>query len=228
MTRMWKHWPARALAGMIALMVSGAFSPAAPDQHDATRAGDADAFPRLRDGETMTGIYVMGGPVAATTRTVGYIDAQLTFLRRISDHAKYKAELIPQGQSVTAHCPGLRHAAPGYLCVYEVYKDERETLGGVYNPIGTGGAIDRDGAVLYGSVESASSDDGDAPFSTGGWAITGRDRHSVTHTSPDESDIAGAVPAPLRHLVVERLDGGERLPSFRMSTQTAHQVRAVP
>jgi hypothetical protein len=82
-------------------------------------------------------------------------------------------EIIQKGQAATTNCPGLRRAAPGYLCIYEVFKDSRLTLGGVYNPIGSGGQIDQDGAVLYGQVESANSDDGDSAFSTGGWAITG-------------------------------------------------------
>ncbi|MFO0690075.1 MAG: hypothetical protein U0900_15365 [Myxococcota bacterium] len=124
----------------------------------------------------MTGIYVMGGTVAADFRTVGYIDAQINFARRVLDQGSYKVEIVRKDQAATANCPGLRRAAPGYLCIYEVYQDSRLTLGGVYNPIGSGGQIDQDGAVLYGQVESANSDDGDSPFSSGGWAITGLKR----------------------------------------------------
>ena len=125
----------------------------------------------------MTGIYVMGGTVAATTRTVGSSDAQIDFRRRVQDHANYEVEIIRRGQPVTSNCPGVRRAAPGFLCIYEIYKDDRVTLGDMYSSIGTGGKIDRDGLVLWGTVESANSDDGDLPFSGGGWAITGRRRH---------------------------------------------------
>jgi hypothetical protein len=138
---------------------------------------DADPFPALPPGMTMTGVYVMGGTVAAASRTVGYIDAQINFPRRVLDHARYHVEIVRKGQASTEHCPGVRRAAAGYLCIYEIYKDERLSLGGVYNPIGTGGSIDRDGAALWGAVDSADSDDGDSPFSAGGWAITGRPRH---------------------------------------------------
>jgi hypothetical protein len=64
------------------------------------------------------------------------------------------------------HAGGINTSAPGRDANVLI-------LGGVYNPIGSGGQIDQDGAVLYGQVESANSDDGDSPFSTGGWAITG-------------------------------------------------------
>jgi hypothetical protein len=67
------------------------------------------------------------------------------------------------------------------MCIYEVYKDSRLTLGDVYNPIGSGGRIDRDGLALYGIVESADSDDGDSPFSAGGWAITGLRRRDAAN-----------------------------------------------
>jgi hypothetical protein len=129
----------------------------------------------------------MGGPVAATSRTVGAINAQINFPRRVLDNAKYKVEMIGQGQPVTSHCPGVRRAAPGYLCIYEIFKDSRETLGGVYNPIDTTfrSVIDRDGAVLWGSVESIDSDDGDAPFSAGGWAITGLGRRNADNREPE-------------------------------------------
>jgi hypothetical protein len=148
--------------------------------HASDKDGDDSGPGALRPGETMTGIYAMGAPVGATMRTVGAIDAQINFPRPVNDNAAYKVELIAQGAPPTANCPGVRRAAPGFLCVYEVFKDSRERLGGVYNPIDTTfrSVIDRDGAVLFGFVESADSDDGDAPFSTGGWAITGRERRT--------------------------------------------------
>ena len=164
----------------LALVMAGVLLFAA-NGHASDKDGDDDNGPSaLRPGETMTGIYAMGAPVGATTRTVGAIDAQINFPRPVNDNAAYKVELIAQGAPRTANCPGVRRAAPGFLCVYEVFKDARERLGGVYNPIDTTfrSLIDRDGAVLFGFVESADSDDGDAPFSAGGWAITGRERHT--------------------------------------------------
>jgi hypothetical protein len=169
--RFWNRvWLARVLVS--ALVIAGAAlitSGRAVAQDDGS-----DGFPVLGAGQTMTGIYVMSGTVAAAYRTVGYIDAQINFPRQVRDNARYQVEIIQRGQSVTKNCPGLRLAAAGFLCIYEVYKDARLTsLGGVYNPIGSGGKIDRDGAVLFGKVESADSDDGDSPFSAGGWAIKG-------------------------------------------------------
>jgi hypothetical protein len=162
----------------LALVVGGVFSLAAIGHASDRDGGDENGVAALRPGETMTGIYAMGAPVGAITRTVGAIDAQIDFPRPVNDNAAYKVELIAQDAPRTANCPGIRHAAPGFLCIYEVFKDSRERLGGVYNPIDTTfqSVIDRDGAVLFGFVESADSDDGDAPFSTGGWAITGRER----------------------------------------------------
>jgi hypothetical protein len=168
------HWSVTVLLAAFVLIVAAALF---LDPKQAIAKDDIDdPFPVLRPGATMTGIYVMGGTVAATTRTVGYIDAQINFPRRVQDHAKYQVEVIRQGSPGSVNCPGARRAAPGFLCIYEVYKDHRLTLGDVYNPIGTGGKLDRDGVALWGAVESADSDDGDSPFSAGGWAITGRDR----------------------------------------------------
>jgi len=156
----------------VALALSIVLAAATAPQAAAHDFGDHDSDV-LQPNQTMTGIYVMGGTVAADVRTVGFIDAQINFARRVLNQGAYKVEIIQKGQATTTNCPGLRRAASGYLCIYEVYKDSRLTLGGVYNPIGSGGQIDQDGAVLYGQVESANSDDGDSPFSTGGWAITG-------------------------------------------------------
>jgi hypothetical protein len=174
-------WASFAAVALSAALVAGAaFLPSyvgADDQND--------AFPSLRPGETMTGIYVMGGTVASDYRTVGYIDAQLNFVHRIANNDRYQVEIIqlkcqtgnPAGahclSQPTRNCPGLRQAAPGYLCIYEKHKDDKLLgLGGVYSPLDNG-PIDRDGAVLWGKVDSSNSDDGDSPFSTGGWAITG-------------------------------------------------------
>jgi hypothetical protein len=148
-------------------------------------AGEDDGFPPLRPGETMTGIYVMGSTVASDFRTVGYIDAQLNFVRPVTHQDQYQVEIIqlrcqpnnPAGANClsqpTNHCPGFRQAAPGFLCIYEKHKDDKLLgLGGVYSPLDNG-PFDRDGAVIWGKVDSPNSDDGDSAFSTGGWAITG-------------------------------------------------------
>jgi hypothetical protein len=56
--------------------------------NQASATEDGDGFPTLRPGETMTGIYVMGGTGAAAGRTVGYIDAQLNFSHRVADNTR--------------------------------------------------------------------------------------------------------------------------------------------
>jgi hypothetical protein len=93
MTSIWNNRRTTVVAVGVALMVLVAFATVAPGRV-AANDGESDDFPVLQPWETMTGIYVMRGTVAATTRTVGYIDAQINFLRRVDNHAKYKVELM--------------------------------------------------------------------------------------------------------------------------------------
>jgi hypothetical protein len=90
MTRLGKRWHGLAMGiGLAALLAAG--RPAATFGEG---GGHEDAVPVLRPGETMTGIYVMSGTVAAEHTTVGYINAQINFPRQVRDQEHYQFEII--------------------------------------------------------------------------------------------------------------------------------------
>jgi hypothetical protein len=118
----------------------------------------------LPSGATETGDFSTagGGAPAFLSATANFVQPLATGLDE--EHVVFVAE----GEASAPHCPGVRQAAPGYLCIYIVKSANSSRPNSGPDPetgrIGAG----RSGAVLFFAVPSAD----EASFALGNWAVT--------------------------------------------------------
>jgi hypothetical protein len=62
-------------------------------------ADDRDQAASLRPNETMTGIYVLGGIVAAEHKTWGYPSTSIILPKRVNEYNWYRVEIRQRGQA---------------------------------------------------------------------------------------------------------------------------------
>jgi hypothetical protein len=161
-------WNVRGLRGLRGL--PGATGP--PGAHGAAGAPGApgapgtpfDANATLPSGQTLTGVFAVGGGLNQTMIATIQFSPQLPAdLPAASVH--YVAG------SPTPDCPGQGQAARGHLCVYEAAKAPGVTFIGIFNtPNEAAGAHRRGADVDY--TTPASSSQPAALAVRGSWAVT--------------------------------------------------------
>jgi hypothetical protein len=75
-------------------------------------AKTADGLTLLQSGHSESGTFAAGG-----SATDGYVGVAITYPRPLKA-AIPASHVIEVLGGTAAHCPGLGHAAPGYLCLY--------------------------------------------------------------------------------------------------------------
>jgi hypothetical protein len=126
-------------------------------------AASASSLAPLPSGHSMTGMFGTG----AGDTTSGYLGDSITYARPLHKPIPDGHIIDVQGSSAP-HCPGIGHAARGYLCLYN----------GDYNAVGTGFGYSTDsfvwaggksyGVVLYWVIT------GTEPYVGGTWTVTAR------------------------------------------------------
>jgi hypothetical protein len=134
----------------------------------ATNASDLGGSPPssyessvLAPGQTETGIYSVG------SQATGAFDAgAIAFDPPVATGVPHDEYLAP-GTPGTAQCPGVGHAAAGYLCVYSSVSSGT-TFAGMYKPSSpSAGGVDPGGTAIYFTATEVGS------YNRGVWAVTG-------------------------------------------------------
>ena len=121
---------------------------------------DLTSTTTLASGETLTGAFI----ATAGSSTSGYASASFQFHPRLPADLDGGHVVFQAPSTTSSNCPGIDHAAAGYLCVY-ANQFSGMTFNSFNNTEGTQGT-NRTGGLLFFDVAGASA------YVTGRWAVT--------------------------------------------------------
>jgi hypothetical protein len=118
----------------------------------------------LPSGHSESGMFGAGGGYTTCTTSCGYLGADITYPQSLATPIPNKHIVDVHGNSAP-HCPGIGHAAPGYLCLYEKISSDIDHGYG-YSSDSYFTKPSR-GVVLYWQIAGAGK-----PYSGGEWTVT--------------------------------------------------------
>jgi hypothetical protein len=137
----------------------------------------------IPNGKTLRGAYAWGFDATAASR---FGADSISFGARMS--APLVAHVIQAGGAAPPECPGVGQAAPGHLCVYEQFADNR-TGPFIWNTEAGGSNTSPNGAMVYGySVGTGRSS------SYGSWAATAPATGASAAAASTESASSSTAP----------------------------------
>jgi hypothetical protein len=89
-------------------------------------AKTASGLTPLAAGQSESGTFAAG-----SSATGNYLGVAITYARPLSVAIPYH-HVIDVRNGHAANCPGLGHAAPGYLCLYNTVQSDTSTLSDIY------------------------------------------------------------------------------------------------